>query len=83
MLTVQLDAEVLKKNRALSEDFTKLYLELEREGLFMPSYVHGVLRVAELLFLLIVGLTLIQWQNGVAKFMGILSIGFMQGRAGW
>lgn len=73
----------LKKNRALTEDFTKLYLELEREGLFEPSYIHIILRSAELFLLAAIGYMLLQCQNIVAKFIGIFFFALMQGRVGW
>lgn len=73
----------LQKNRALSEDFTKLHLELEREGLFKPSYIHTILRVTELLLMAGVGFYLLQRQHSVAKFVGIFLIGLVQGRFGW
>lgn len=83
MILVELDAAVLKKNRALSEDFTKLYLELEREGLFKPSYIHNILRVVELLIIAALGYVLLQWPHNGVKFIGIALIGLMQGRSGW
>ena len=49
--SVGLDAVVLKRNRDLTEDFTKLHLELEREGAFEPSYVQGFIRITELFVL--------------------------------
>lgn len=82
-MTVQSDAGVRKKNQALTEDFTKLYLELEREGLFRPSYVHNILRMAELFVIAALGYTLLQWQNNGAKLMGIVLLGLVQGRSGW
>lgn len=81
--SVELREVVLKKNRALTEDFTKLYLELEREGLFKPSYIHNVLRMAELFIIAALGFVLLQFQNNGAKFIGIFLIGLMQGRSGW
>lgn len=83
VLTVEPDAVVLKKNRALTEDFTKLYLELESEGLFKPSYVHNILRMTELFIIAALGYTLLQWQNNGAKLFGIFLIGLVQGRSGW
>ncbi|KAG4079795.1 hypothetical protein HA402_014926 [Bradysia odoriphaga] len=80
---IQSDDVVRKKNQALSEDFTKLYLELEREGLFKPSYVHNILRMAELFVIAALGYSLLQWQNSGAQLMGIFLIGLVQGRSGW
>ncbi len=74
---------VLKKNRALTEDFTKLYLELEREGLFKPSYVHNILRMAELFVIAAIGYILLQWQHSGIRLLGIVLIGLVQGRSGW
>lgn len=83
MFPVGLDATVLKKNRLLTEDFTKLYLELESEGLFNPSYTHIFLRFAELFLMWFAGYGLLQFENYVVKFIGIVLIGLMQGRCGW
>ncbi len=58
-------------------------MELEKEGLFEPSYIHNILRMAELLLMAAVGYYLLQWQHGVAKLTGIFLIGLMQGRLGW
>lgn len=74
---------MLKKNRALTEDFTKLYLELENEGLFKPSYTHNILRMVELFVIAAIGYTFLQWQNSAAKIIGIILLGLMQGRSGW
>lgn len=81
--SVQLNAETLKRNRALTEDFTKLYLELEREGLFKPSYVHNILRIAELFAIAFVGYLLLQSKYYFVQFIGIFLLGLMQGRSGW
>lgn len=72
-----------EKNRALTEDFTKLYLELEREGYFEPSYVHNILRMIELFVIAAVGYVLLQCQSNAVKLIGIILIGLMQGRSGW
>lgn len=74
---------MLKKNRALTEDFTKLYLELENEGFFKPSYTHNILRFVELLIMAAIGYALIQCQNNLAKVIGSVLIGLTQGRSGW
>lgn len=78
-----MDAAVLKKNRALTKDFTELYLELENEGFFKPSYTHNILRITELVLMAAVGYVLLQRQNYVFKFIGIVLIGLVQGRSGW
>lgn len=78
-----LDEAVIKKNRALTEDFNKLYLELEEEGLFEPSYTHIILRLVELLVMTAAGVALIQCQSYLAKFIGSVLIGLVRGRSGW
>lgn len=83
IFSVGLDEAVLKKNRALTEDFTKLYLELEQEGFFEPSYVHNILRFTELIVMAAVGYALIQCENYVAIIIGSILLGLMQGRSGW
>lgn len=80
---VGLDADVLKKNRALSEDFTKLYLELQNEGMFEPSYTHNILRLIEVIVMCAFGCALLQWRSNLAKFIGSVLIGLSQGRSGW
>lgn len=80
---VGLDESVLKKNRALSEDFTKLYLELENEGMFEPSYTHNILRFVELIVMATVGYMLIQCESKFAIVIGSILIGLVQGRSGW
>lgn len=82
-LTVGLDPMVLKKNRALTEDFTKLYLEIEKEGMFVPSYTHNILRVLELVVMGAIGYALVQCESNIAKVIGSILIGLMQGRSGW
>lgn len=77
------DVEVMKKNRALTNDFTKLFLELEREGLFEPSYLHNILRTLELFVMGAIGYSLLQSENFVTKYIGIFLIGLTQGRSGW
>ncbi|XP_037032122.1 acyl-lipid (8-3)-desaturase-like isoform X3 [Bradysia coprophila] len=78
-----LEEAVIKKNRALTEDFNKLYLELEQEGLFEPSYTHNILRLVELLVMTAAGVALIQCQSYLAKFIGSVFIGIVRGRSGW
>lgn len=75
--------EVLKKNRALTNDFTKLFVQLKQEGLFEPSYTHNILRFLELLVMAAVGYSLFQSNNYVMKYIGIFLIGLTQGRSGW
>lgn len=83
MFPVGLDAEVLIKNRALTEDFTKLYLELESEGFFRPCYIHIILRTIELILMGFVGWGFLQCPNYVTKCVGVFLIGLTQGRSGW
>lgn len=81
--TVILDEAVLKKNRALTEDFTKLYLELEREGFFRPSYIHNFLRLFDIFALWYAGYLFLQVPNIFAKFVGFALMGLSKGRNGW
>lgn len=67
----------------LTEDFTKLYLELEKEGLFKPSYTHIFLRITEVLLMGILGYNLLLSQNSTVKLIGIVLFGLTQGRCGW
>lgn len=83
MFLVGLNAEVMEKNRILTEDFTNLYLELEQEGLFKPSYTHIFLRIIEVIIMGLVGYRLLWFQNHFAKIIGIVLIGLTQGRCGW
>ncbi len=73
----------MKKNRALTEDFTKLYVELEKEGFFKPSYTHNVLRILDVLTIWYVGYLLLQWPSILAKGVAIFLIGLSQGRGAW
>ncbi|XP_037036805.1 acyl-lipid (8-3)-desaturase-like isoform X1 [Bradysia coprophila] len=68
---IGLDPDVLKKNRSLTEDFTKLHLELEREGYFDPSYMQSLVRLMEMLFWAVVGLTLFSKQKIVFAMAAI------------
>ncbi|KAJ6635864.1 Acyl-lipid (8-3)-desaturase [Pseudolycoriella hygida] len=78
-----LSAETMEKNRLLTEDFNNLYLELEKEGLFEPSFLHITLRVIEVIIMGLVGYQLLWCQNIFAKTIGIVLIGLTQGRCGW
>lgn len=75
--------EVVKKNRALTEDFTKLHLELEKEGIFEVSYTHSFLRTMEFILLFAFAIALLQWQNCVARFIGSIMFGLAGGRAAY
>lgn len=80
---VGLDPLVLKKNRALTEDFTKLYIELQREGLFNPCYTHIILRIVEAFVMLAIGYVLLYRENYFVKFIGMVILGFGHGRLGF
>lgn len=83
MFPVGLKADIAEKNRILTEDFTKLYLEFDNEGLFEPSYWHIFVRIVEVLVLGFAGYSLLCCQNFVAKCVGTIILGFAQGRCGW
>lgn len=74
---------MLKKNRALTEDFNKLYLELESEGYFKPSYTHNILRFIELIVMVAIGYKLILCESTFLICVGSILIGLAQGRSGW
>ena len=78
-----MDAEKLKRHRALTEDFTKLYLELEKEGMFTPSYTHNLYRLVELILIGLVGYYSLFFENYGIIFLGSMLIGLAQGRSGW
>lgn len=71
---------MLKKNRSITEDFTKLHLELKNEGYFEPSYLQGFLRVVELFFWAGMGLVLFHNQRQV---LGLLAITTARFRTAW
>jgi len=78
------EKEIQAKNKVLTEDFTKLYLELKAEGLFEPSYSHIFYRMTEMIILLVLGLYIvIQYSNPWIKFLGCFVLSMAQGRAGW
>ncbi|ODM91448.1 Fatty acid desaturase 2 [Orchesella cincta] len=73
-----------EKNKALTEDFTKLYLELKAEGYFEPSYFHVAIRIVELISLTLLGFHLItQYSNVYIRFLGCFVLSMAQGRGGW
>ncbi|CAG7838281.1 unnamed protein product [Allacma fusca] len=78
-----LDDETLKRHRALTADFTKLYRDLEVEGYFKPSPGHIAYRVVELFLLMTAGIYLIQQDCGVCCTLGVMSFALFQGRCGW
>ncbi len=75
--------EKAQRHKALTEDFTKLYLELEKEGMFKPSYVHNVYRIAEIIAIAYVGYLLLFSQSYIVKFFGCALLGLAGGRIGW
>lgn len=81
ILPVGLDAAVLEKNRSLTEDFTKLYLELQKEGCFEPSYVQAFLRFMELILFAGIGIALCYNQSFASKFFGVFFIMVARARA--
>ncbi|XP_037036807.1 acyl-lipid (8-3)-desaturase-like isoform X3 [Bradysia coprophila] len=77
---IGLDPDVLKKNRSLTEDFTKLHLELEREGYFDPSYMQSLVRLMEMLFWAVVGLMLYYNQK---HLLGVIALTLARIRTGF
>jgi len=73
----------LKRHQALTEDFNHLYLELEKEGLFEPSYIHNAYRLVEIVAIGVIGYLLLFSQSYVIKLLGALLLGLAQGRSGW
>jgi len=79
-----LDAETLKRHKALTEDFQKLHKELLDEGLFKPSIPHVIYRIVELILFATVGIYLISLNSSpLVTALGIISFGLFQGRSGW
>ncbi len=74
---------MLQKNRLLTEDFTKLFLELKSEGLFEPSYVKILLRTIDILVTGLIGYYLLCSTNYMLKSVGVVLLGLAQGRCGW
>lgn len=80
--TVTLDAETVKKNRGLTEDFTKLYVELESNGYFEPSYVQAFVRLAEIFVLFGVGFYLVCTSHSILiRLIGIAVFTLSRARA--
>ncbi|OXA45979.1 Fatty acid desaturase 2 [Folsomia candida] len=82
-IQVVLGAEKLKRHRALTEDFKTLYLELEKEGMFKPSYVHNIYRILEFMAIGYLGYLLLFSESYPIKFLGCLLLALAQGRTGW
>ncbi|ODM88962.1 Fatty acid desaturase 2 [Orchesella cincta] len=71
-----------ERNKALTEDFTKLFLELQADGLFEPSYFHVAHRILELFVLGAVGFYLTTQANSIiANGIGCIFLFFAQLRA--
>ncbi|CAL8122106.1 unnamed protein product [Orchesella dallaii] len=78
------DKATREKNKALTEDFTKLYMELKAEGFFDPSYTHITYRILELILITVFGLHLVtQYSSLLAKSVGVFALAMGQGRAIW
>ncbi|CAL8098310.1 unnamed protein product [Orchesella dallaii] len=76
--------KIQMRNKELTEDFTKLYLELKAEGLFQPSYFHIAWRLMETLLFAFLGLYLItNYSNFWTKLLGCFIFATAQARAGW
>ncbi|ODN03474.1 Fatty acid desaturase 2 [Orchesella cincta] len=78
-----LEPQVLKRHQALTEDFQKLYRDLESEGYFTPSLPHVIYRISELVVLAALGIYLISLKSPILTFFGIISFALFQGRCGW
>lgn len=74
---------MLKKNRALTEDFTKLYWQLENEGYFEPSHTHVFFRILEIFVMEIVAICLLNSEHFFANVVGVVIAGLTHGRCGW
>ncbi|ODM89573.1 Fatty acid desaturase 2 [Orchesella cincta] len=76
------DPQKRERNKALTEDFTKLFLELQADGLFEPSYFHVAHRILELFVLGAVGFYLTTQANSIiANGIGCIFLFFAQLRA--
>ncbi|KAJ6635865.1 Acyl-lipid (8-3)-desaturase [Pseudolycoriella hygida] len=78
---IGLDAAVLRKNRSLTEDLTKLYLELEHEGAFEPCYVQAFIRFVEPFLLAGIGISLFYDPRYPIQALGIMFMVLGRGRA--
>ncbi|XP_037039828.1 acyl-lipid (8-3)-desaturase-like [Bradysia coprophila] len=79
---IALDAETVKKNRGLTEDFTKLYIELESKGYFEPSYLQAFIRLAEVFVWFGIGFYLVCVSQTTAfKLIGVALITLSRARA--
>jgi hypothetical protein len=82
---VGLEPKTLAKHRALTHDFTQLFLEMEREGLFQPSYFRIACRMFEILAFWVIGfyITLLPECSIWLKMIGCAAGAMGSGRAGW
>lgn len=83
LIVMGLNESQMERNRVLTEDFTKLYLELKDEGLFEPSYLHILLRIVDVFVLGIVGYSLLWSRFYSIKIIGMILLGLSLGRCGW
>ena len=72
-----------KRHQALTDDFAKLYVELEKEGLFKPSYLHVIYRILEAIALFYIALLLIWSPSILRQLSGCFLFALAQGRCGW
>ncbi|CAL8122110.1 unnamed protein product [Orchesella dallaii] len=78
------DKATREKNKALTKDFTKLFMELKAEGVFDPSYTHITYRIVELILITVLGLYVVtQYPSLLAKSVGVFALAMGQGRALW
>lgn len=72
----------MEKNRRLTEDFNKLFIELENEGCFEPSYFQAFLRLAELFVFAGIGIVLYFGNsNACYKIVGFVLMSLARSRA--
>jgi len=77
------EPDKLKRYQSLTEDFNKLYLEVEKEGLFEPSYFHVLWRWLEVIGMGLLGYYLLFFESYLIKIIGSLIIGLASGKAAW
>lgn len=70
-----------ERNTRLSTAFASFRRELEREGLFQPSYVHIAYRLVEVVVLHLAGLYLLV--STPLWVVGLAVLGIAEGRCGW
>merc|ERR1719231_1689559 len=79
------EAERVKGQNALLDDFNQLQEELKAEGFFEPAPLHVFYRVMELVVMHVIGahLLLFNVESIAAKFGGIVLMGVASGRCRW